>query len=317
MADAVANLGNGQEQTFPFMKLPPELRLIVYEFAMRSYLQDIERTKFLQCGPPEIGVSLETENKRREAMKLEVAEIKRKRDHLDTKTAPYLGALALLHTSRMVYWESYKVMVGLERCHRIAQYEIMRKAHKRWILARTTQTADLLEYEHESMTAIWSFMLMVDESFMKTLDRRVSLNDILREQAIQSALSKTKSDESARAAAEIRREATLMSAVKCFPQICDKIQCGLEGGAGVRTAFKAEVKSLVRWEITNNDVDIMIKGIAALGASLKTIRGSDCSNRLRNFRVVKRKSRPKRRRSKTSCDPPKTWLSSDEMDTGP
>ena len=287
--------------------------MIVYEFAMRSYLQDIERTKFLQCGPPEIGVSLETENKRREAMTLEVAEIKRKRK---MKAAPYLGALALLHTSRTVFWESYKTMLDLERCHRSAQYENMQQAGRRWRLSR--QMGDLLDYETESMTAIWSFMLMVENSFGKTLDRRVSFNDILlREQALQSPPSTTTSDESARAAAEIRREATLMSAVKCFPQICDKIQCGLEGGAGVRTAFKAEVKSLIRWEITNNDVDIMIKGIAALGASLKTIRGSDCSNRLRNFRVVKRKSRPKRHRSKTSCDPPKTWLSSDEMDTGP
>lgn len=112
MADAVANLGNGQEPTSPFMKLPPELRLIVYEFAMRSYLQEIERTKFLQCGAPGIGVSLETENKRREAMTLEVAEIRRKRR---TKAAPYLGALALLHTSRTVYWESYKTMLDLEK----------------------------------------------------------------------------------------------------------------------------------------------------------------------------------------------------------
>lgn len=192
----------------------------------------------------------------------------------------------------------------------------MRKAHKRWILARTTQTPDL-EYEHESMTAVWSFMLMVDKSFTETLDRRVSLNDILHEQAIQSAPSTTKSDESAGAAAEISREATLMSAVKYFPEICAKIQRQLEGGAGVRTAFKTEVESHVRWKITNNDVDIMIKGIAALGASLKTIRGSDCSNRLQSFRVAKRKSRPKRRRCKTSCDPPKTWLSSNEMDTGP
>lgn len=249
-------------------------------------------------------------------MKLEVAEIKRKRT--TKEAAPYLGVLALLHTSRTVFWESYKTMLDLERCHRSAQYENMRQAMRRCRLSRIRQMDDLLVYEAESMTAIWSFMLMVENSFGNTLDRRVSFNDILlREQAIQSALSKTKPDESARAAAEIRREAMLMFAVKYFPQICDKIQCGLEGGAGVRTAFKAEVKSLVRWEITNNDVDIMIKGIAALGASLETIRGSDCSNRLRSFKVVKRKSRPKRRRSKTSCDPPKTWLSSDEMDTGP
>jgi len=61
----------------------------------------------------------------------------------------------------------------------------------------------------------------------------------------------------------------------------------------------------------------MIKGVAALGASLETIRGPDCDNRFRQFRVVKRKSRPKRYRSATSCDMPRTWLSTDKMDTGP
>ena len=105
--------------------------------------------------------------------------------------------------------------------------------------------------------------------------------------------------------------------MKHFPKIYDGIQDRLEGGDGVRTAFKAQVKDRVKWEITNDEVAIMIKGVAALGASLKTIRGPDCDNRLRQFKVVKRKSRPKRYRSKTSCDLPMTWLSSDEMDTGP
>ena len=65
MADTTTNLGNGQQQTLPFMKRPPELRLIMYDLAMRNCLEDIDRTKFLQCGPPETGVSLETENKPR------------------------------------------------------------------------------------------------------------------------------------------------------------------------------------------------------------------------------------------------------------
>jgi hypothetical protein len=108
-----------------------------------------------------------------------------------------------------------------------------------------------------------------------------------------------------------------MAAVKYFPNIYASIQRRLEDGAGVRTSFKAQVRLLVGWEITNDEVAIMIKGVAALGASLKNIRESNCGNRLRDFRVVKRKSTSKRSRSNTSCDEPRTWLSTDEMDTGP
>ena len=122
MTDAVANLGNGLQQPFPFMKLPAELRLVVYELAMRSHLEDIDRTKFLHCGPPGIEVSLEAANKMRDARTLEVAEFERR---TKSQAAPYLGALALLHTSNMVYWESYHAMQELVESHLSARFDIM------------------------------------------------------------------------------------------------------------------------------------------------------------------------------------------------
>jgi hypothetical protein len=168
-----------------------------------------------------------------------------------------------------------------------------------------------------------TFTDMVDNSIWYTYTRyfkdfvSVLANGHLHGQATQPAPSITNSVGSTRSAAEISREATLLAAVKYFPKIYGKIQHRLEGGDGVRTSFKAEVKDRVKWEITNDEVAIMIKGVAALGASLKTIRGSKCGERLRGLRVAKCKSRLKQRRTKTSCDLPKTWLSSDEMDTGP
>lgn len=169
MADAVANLGNGLQEPFPFMKLPAELRLVVYELAMRSYLEDIDRTKFFQCGPPGIEMSLEAANKMREARKLEVAELERR---TESQAAPYLGALALLHTSKMVYWESYHAMRDLVEPHRSARWYIMWEAF--WPMLRVSfgenkHTADLLRYEHDEMSAIWSYLSMVNRSFRKLL----------------------------------------------------------------------------------------------------------------------------------------------------
>ena len=90
-AETVANLGDGLRQAFPFMKLPPELRLTVYELAIRSHLEDIERTTILQC-------STMTEKDLGEARELMTAEIGEK-----VRPIPYLGVLALLHTSKFVY----------------------------------------------------------------------------------------------------------------------------------------------------------------------------------------------------------------------
>jgi len=315
MTDAVANLGNGLQQPFPFMKLPAELRLVVYELAMRSHLEDIDRTKFLQCSPPGIEVSLEAANKMREARTLEVAEFECR---TESQAAPYLGALALLHTSKTVYWESYHAMRDLVEPHRSARWDISWEAFWRMLRASfggNKHMADWLKYEHDEMSAIWSYLGMVNRSFSKTIDRwssnyySVCFHGSLYGAAKRPAKSTTKTGGC--------RDGAFADAVKYFLGRCDKIQKRLEGGAGVRTSFKAEVEERVRWKITDEDVAIMIDGITALGHALETIRGPDPSNKLRSFRVVKHKSRPKRRRSRISCDPPKTWLSTDEMDTGP
>lgn len=262
MTDAVANLGNGLQQQFPFMKLPAELRLVVYELAMRSHLKDIDRTKFLQCGPPGIEVPLEAADKMREARMLEVAEFERR---AESQAAPYLGALALLHTSKMIYWESYHAIRDLVEPHRSARWEIMWEAF--WRMLRVSfcankHTADLLKYEHDEMSAIWSYLRMVNRSFSKTVDRwssnhySMSFYGNLYGGAKRPAKSTTKTGGSTRSPAGIRRDGALADAVKIFPGICDKIQKRLEGGAGVRTSFKAEVEERVRWKITDEDVAI-------------------------------------------------------------
>lgn len=258
-----------------------------------------------------------------EARALEVAEFEGKRT---SQAAPYLGDLALLHTSKMVYWESYNAMRDLVSCHRAARFGIMAKAYvpmSKAIWGQDSQLARLLRYEHDETEAIWAYMTMISKSFSNTYPRHLSdylavtFHGNLHGRASKSAQSTTDADENTDSEAGIAWDATLTAAVKYFPNIYASIQRRLEGGDGVRTSFKAEVKLRADWEITNDEVAIMIKGVAALGASLKTIRGPDCDNRLRQFKVVKRKSRPKRYRSKTSCDLPMTWLSSDEMDTGP
>jgi hypothetical protein len=165
MADIMVNLGNGLQQAFPFMKLPPELRLVVYGLAILSHLEDIERTRFLQCRPPAIGVSLETKNKMRKARTLEAYKLQFRSS---SKAAPYPGELALLHTSRLVYWESYNAMKDLIERHVSARRDAVGKARELVFRARRDgQTVDLLEYEADVMLIILSSTKMVDNSFQR------------------------------------------------------------------------------------------------------------------------------------------------------
>jgi hypothetical protein len=248
MANTTVSLRNGLKQTFRFMKLLPELRLIVYELAMRSYLEDVDRTNIR--GPPGIGVSLETKNKTEKARSLEIAELHRHRK--SKAAAPYLGALALLQTSKVVYSESCNDMQVLVSSHRNASYDSMREALRRRVQARrdgAIRTADLLGYEHEDAMAVWLFMMTVSRSFENTAPRELSDYDStvshgnLHGQATQPAPSITNSIGSARSAAEISREATLLAAVKYFPNIYTSIQCGPEDSAGVRPSFKQRRKT--------------------------------------------------------------------------
>jgi hypothetical protein len=317
MADTGVNIGNGMQQIFPFMKLPPELRLVVYELAILSHLEDIEHTRFLQCRPPAIGASLETRNRIRKARILEENELRLKSR---SKASPYFGALALLHTSIIVYWESYNAMNGIIKRHISARQDSVDKAKMLMFRAQWGgQTADLQEYEADVMSTILSSTRMVHNSLSKTFRRWVEINfsvvsnGNLYGRARQLAQSPTNSDQLTRSVVETSRGATLVAAVKGFPEMCAIIQCRLEGGDGVRTSFTTGVQKSVGWKITEHDVDIMIKDIAALGATLRTIRGSNCSGGRRSFRVVKHKSRPKRHQSNTSRGLLRTWLSSDEM----
>jgi hypothetical protein len=53
-----------------------------------------------------------------------------------------------------------------------------------------------------------------------------------------------------------------------LPSVCVGVQARLQAGAGVRIAFKAEVKAQVGLDLTDADVMAIIKGIASVGASL-------------------------------------------------
>ena len=174
MADTGVNIGNGMQQIFPFMKLPPELRLVVYELAILSHLEDIERTRFLQCRPPGIGASLETRNRMRKARILEEHELRLKSR---SKASPYLGVLALLHTSIIVYWESYNVMNGIIKRHISARQDAVDEAKMLMFRAQWGgQTADLQEYEADVMSTILSSTRMVHNSLLKTFRRWVEIN---------------------------------------------------------------------------------------------------------------------------------------------
>ena len=104
---------------------------MVYELGTRSFLEDTERTKSLQCGPPVIGMSLQSGNKMQETKALEVAELDRGKE-----------------------FKAHYAMQDLIRSHCSARFDVMWEAGKRLLLDKRTQTADLLEHEHEEMTAI-------------------------------------------------------------------------------------------------------------------------------------------------------------------
>jgi hypothetical protein len=54
-----------------------------------------------------------------------------------------------------------------------------------------------------------------------------------------------------------------------LPSICTGVRGRLQGGAGVRVAFKAEVKAQIGLDISDADCMAIIKGIASIGATLQ------------------------------------------------
>ncbi|GAB7330179.1 hypothetical protein MBLNU13_g01849t1 [Cladosporium sp. NU13] len=280
MTDAVANPGNGLQQPFPFMKLPAGLHLVVYEVAMRSHLEDID-LKFLQCGPPGIGEwKHNTGNQDSQSGGA--------RAQKESKAAPYLGALAILH-AKMVHWESYNAMDDVARRHWTARNDTLWKIWHYMNQARRNGDRQREKLHHDEITEMHTalpFVAMVEESLDNTFPRYLKIFESILEhgnlhgKANRSALSIKQTSGFARSAAGICRDAALMDAVRYFPGICDQIQQRLESGAGERTSFISEVEDRVKWKITDEDVAITIDGIVALGHSLETIRGPDSSNRL-------------------------------------
>lgn len=82
MAAGAAETDHGQE-AFPFMRLPPEIRIMVYEFALRDITDPI---MFPPSGEAQ-------------------------------KPQPYRGALALLHTGKHIRHESHQAMKHIARSH--------------------------------------------------------------------------------------------------------------------------------------------------------------------------------------------------------
>jgi hypothetical protein len=76
--------GERLQRTFPFMQLPPELRVMVYKFALQDVVDPI-----LSSDPGDV-----------------------------KRPEPFRGALALLHTSRLLRWESCRPMQRIVQAHR-------------------------------------------------------------------------------------------------------------------------------------------------------------------------------------------------------
>jgi len=81
-----------------------------------------------------------------------------------------------------------------------------------------------------------------------------------------------------------------MASLSHIPDIFAGIQRRLGDGVGVRASLKAEVRFAIGWDITNDDVDDMIKGIAKICAPLNTRRGLRSSDRPGSYRESKRAS---------------------------
>lgn len=286
----ISNVGSSLQASFPFMKLPPEIRLIVYEFAISDHLVDIECTRYLQTPRPQ-GTSREAWL---EARMNETARLSWK---YTQKPAPYMGVLALLHTSKRVHWESYHAMNDFVRSYIRVRRLACERAAKR--IAETEQPV-LEEWQHLEMYSLGNmrtcltFMQMVETSLSNT-SQRYSKN--LTAMILQDHSEREKETPAADAGLHVRpaafevgvdREAGLLADIENkFVGIYAGVQSRLESGAGVRTAFKAEVALHIGVELSDDGVKAMIRGIVQIGASLKSVRGSKHGRQLRSSREVR------------------------------
>ncbi|KAM0711923.1 hypothetical protein Q7P35_001293 [Cladosporium inversicolor] len=246
MTEAAANLGDGLEQTYPFVKLPPEIRLVVYELAIRDHFEDIENTDHLLCGKSIVGMSVDTVAEMLHARRLEATDLTRKSEGM---AASYLGALALLHTSKLVYRESYNAMHGLVKRHISARNDVWAERFE-WRLRPYIVKVQKLRYEFYEVIAWFSLRNMVDDSFQNTFSRYMEDCESMRAhgnlhgQAKRSAPIATNPRRSTDSATQISREATLMAAAKYFPNIYASIQRRLGGRDGVRTSSEPKSNSV-------------------------------------------------------------------------
>ena len=170
-----------------------------------------------------------------------------------------------------------------------------RKRGLDWLVRYNTYRSGDMEARWWVFMKVWRSLLCTCESGRHA---RCAAPEALSEQTMGSDVGTTFSDNPAGYMACSRQYKRLMASVEAkFASICAGIQRRLEGGAGVRAAFKAEVRSHLGVKITDSGVTAMIKDIAEMCAPRKAIRmairGSDFSSRPERFKVVKRKSRSK------------------------
>lgn len=295
MSTLVTDSKGNAQQAFPFTKLPPEIRLIVYGIAIRDQLVAIERTEYLRT-PNVRGMSLTAwlHAKRDLANKI--------MDECAKAPAPYIGALALLQSSRLVFRESYYVIRNVVSCHLENLGLRFTRLEEEYLQARERNTL-LAECKYSSMLENWTRVRVVGtiaRSGSESMDRLFMMDE--RERW-------------ARIAASVEDN---------FTGICAGVQRRLERGAGVRRPLRLAVKLCIGVSfLTKIDVKKIVEHIASVFAPLKTLRGGKGGgHRHSNGKVVKQvtsfKSRSKERKQVTIDKQPAgaSWLG-DKMDTGP
>jgi len=110
MAAAMASFGHGLQQPPPFTRLPPEIRLMIYDFAINEHLEKIECSNYLTAFK---GSAMSLHDVR-EVRLSEMCELLCKHT---MRPAQYLGVLALLHTSEKVYQEILHALEDAVRRH--------------------------------------------------------------------------------------------------------------------------------------------------------------------------------------------------------
>lgn len=292
MAFAITNSESKPQQAFPFMKLPPEIRLMIYEFAIRERIEAIERIEHVRT-PNVRGMSVTAwlYAKLNLALKIE-GECAKAR-------APYIGALALLQTSRLVFRESYWALKKVVYCHLENMY-----------LRSKRLEGEIQSLNTNKFLADCKYSLLLENQTCAHVIKTIASSG---HKSTTRLIKMDRGDRWARIVVNVEHN---------FTGICAGVQGRLQRGAGVRTSFRFAVKSHTGVRMTNIDVKKIIKHIASVFAPLKTPRGGKGGNRHNNGKVVKQvtdsKSESKEWKQVAIGKQPigTSWLG-EEMDTGP